>query len=115
MSIHYPVLPVAQLLCDHGADVNVWDEDGITPLWRILLKGQQESSILPVVQLLCDHGADGSMRDKCESDAVDLAESRGWMEVVKVLRRGKFFFSKPRNMNHFPIRPHHENILQSKM
>ena len=83
------------LLSQEGADVNVRNVDGYTPLLYMLSGSTQpESSIVPVVQLLCDHGADVSFSwcDKEGGDAVAVAERRGWMEVVKVLRLGKFIF-----------------------
>ena len=51
-----------------------------------------ESYILHVVRLLCDHGADVSVCDKEGDDAVAVADSQGWTDVLKVLKLGEFFF-----------------------
>ena len=56
---------VQTLVSQEGADVNIRNVEGETPLlWMLRRSTQPESSILPVAQLLCDHGADVNIGDK---------------------------------------------------
>ena len=90
------ILPVVQLLCDHGADVNLGNDAGLTPLLAVLLRDTSrdfsESSIFPLVQLLRSHGANPYLCDKAGSNAVTVAERRGWMAVLDVLKQCKFIY-----------------------
>ena len=90
------ILPVVQLLCDHGADVNTRDTEGWTPLLSVLMRDASryfsESSIFPVVQLLRNHGANPYLCVEAGRNAVAVAERRGWMEVLSVLKQCKFIY-----------------------
>ncbi|KAF5826529.1 hypothetical protein DUNSADRAFT_2821 [Dunaliella salina] len=57
-------LEVVKLLLDRGADMDMADEDGHTPLWQACYGGRLE-----VVKLLLDRGADMDMADKARCTA----------------------------------------------
>lgn len=65
-------------LLDNGADPNVTEEDGYTPLM-----GAAENNHLEVAKLLIDAGAD--IKKKGEFTAYELAEMQGFTEMMKLL------------------------------
>ena len=86
-------LPVVQTLLSHGADVNAVDTRGDTPLHSACYFALNESAILPIAEQLCDHGTDPYLCDRTGRNAVAVAEERGWMTVLNVLKQCcKFFY-----------------------
>uniref|UniRef100_A0A8B9WYA4 Fibronectin type III and ankyrin repeat domains 1 n=1 Tax=Bos mutus grunniens TaxID=30521 RepID=A0A8B9WYA4_BOSMU len=59
---------VASLLIDAGADVNVKDKDGKTPLMVAVLNNHEE-----LVQLLLDRGADASVKNEFGKGVLEMA------------------------------------------
>ncbi|RKK66726.1 hypothetical protein BFJ69_g15146 [Fusarium oxysporum] len=71
---------VVKLLLDKGADVNIPDKDGWTPVFSASWNGYVE-----VVKLLLDKGADVNIPDKNGWTPVSAASANGHVEVVKLL------------------------------
>ena len=71
---------VLRLLLEHGADVNVPNNTGWTPLHRASCNGAPE-----VVRLLLEHGADINVPNKDGWTPLHLASSKKGPEVVRVL------------------------------
>jgi hypothetical protein len=73
---------VIRLLLEHGADINVQNEDRQTPLhWA------SDHGTLEVVRLLLEHGADVEVKDKHGKTALQVAAADGRRdEFVKLLR-----------------------------
>uniref|UniRef100_A0A8C4M5U6 Fibronectin type III and ankyrin repeat domains 1 n=1 Tax=Equus asinus asinus TaxID=83772 RepID=A0A8C4M5U6_EQUAS len=72
---------VASLLIDAGADVNVRDKDGKTPLMVAVLNNHEE-----LVQLLLDKGADASVKNEF---------GKGVLEMARVFDRQVWMFFLP--------------------
>jgi ankyrin repeat protein len=72
---------VLGLLLAHGADINVQDEDGWTPLYLASTRGTLEA-----VRLLLKHGADVEVKNNNGKTALQEAAARGHDDVVKLLR-----------------------------
>ena len=64
-------LDVVRTLLDHGADANVEDNRGRTPLHQVI-KGSDDSRFA-ITQLLVKHGADVNVRDKYHVTPLHLA------------------------------------------
>jgi len=71
---------VSELLIQHGADVNVTNTHGKTPLHDACIAGNQN-----VVRLLLDHGADPRPRTKGYLSPLEIAGKRGHMLVIREL------------------------------
>ncbi len=66
-----------------GANVNVKDKDGNTPLHNAVRAGHKG-----IVDFLIAHGADAGMQDKKGRTVLNLAEqTRGRAEIVELLRK----------------------------
>lgn len=65
-----------------GADVNLADKDGLTPLMASAMNGS-----IMIARLLLDAGADPSMRDKWHLTARTIAESFGHSVLVALFGR----------------------------
>jgi len=73
-------LEVVKLLLEHGADPNVKNRDGKTPLHNAASEGHLE-----VVKLLLERGADPNVKDDDGNTPLHNAAWRGHLEVVKLL------------------------------
>ena len=71
---------VVQLLLDNQVDVNLADEDGITPLHCAASSGATH-----VAELLLQRGADPSLKDKNGVRPMDLAKASGKKSMVALL------------------------------
>jgi hypothetical protein len=72
---------VLHLLLERGADINVQNHFGRTPLHRASFRGA-----LGVVRLLLEHGADVEARNTIDKTALQIAADEGHDEVVELLR-----------------------------
>lgn len=72
-----------KLLLNYGADVNVFDDGGMTPLQGVIQSEQLNGS--PAAKLLLSHGAALEPRDGLGSTAVMVASNRGKTELVRLL------------------------------
>jgi len=74
-------LRVVKLLLEHGADPNIQNKDGMTPLHFATERGSPE-----VVKLLLEHGADPNIQEnKFGWTPLHYAVSRCHVDVVRVL------------------------------
>ncbi|XP_053366517.1 fibronectin type 3 and ankyrin repeat domains 1 protein [Clarias gariepinus] len=71
---------VASLLIQAGADVNVRDKDGKTPLMVAVLNNHEE-----LVKLLLDSGADQHVTNMYGSSITEMAEAFGKQDIIKLL------------------------------
>ena len=80
---HDPVvaLQMAQVLLDRGADVNVTQAGGWTPLHEAANHGN-----IDMVRLLIRHGADKSARSDDGRSPLDMAQQGHHVDVVALLR-----------------------------
>jgi ankyrin repeat protein len=72
---------VLRSLLEHGADTNVQNHFGRTPLHRASFRGALE-----VVRLLLEHGADAEAKNHIDKTALQIAADEGHDEVVELLR-----------------------------
>ena len=72
---------VLRVLLEHGADINVQDDDGWTPLHRASYDGALE-----VVRVLLEHGADVEVKGEDGMTALQEAADYGRDKVVELLR-----------------------------
>jgi ankyrin len=79
-------LDVAQLLLDHGAQVNVKNHKGETPL-HLASRGDHDSldEGVCVVELLLERGTDVNIRDKSEWTPLHSASNNGKYDIAQVL------------------------------
>jgi ankyrin repeat protein len=78
---HFKDCSVHQLLLEHGADINVQDQLGDTPLHWASFNG-----VLKVVHLLLERGADIEVKNDEGKTAWQDSADRGHDEVVELLR-----------------------------
>ena len=81
ISHHSEGVSVLRLLLEHGADINVRNHRGRTPLYLASSSGMQD-----VVRLLLEQGADVDAKSNDGITPVQEAAKRGHTEVVKLLR-----------------------------
>jgi ankyrin repeat protein len=74
-------LTIANLLIDAGADVNLADNDGITPLMEAARSGSEA-----MVQLLLEKGAVKNAKDSHGHTAADIAEKKHRDNILTHLR-----------------------------
>jgi len=70
------------LLISHGADVNLKDFDGKTPLFWAASNGHEESC-----RLLIDHGADFNTQDRDGNTPIYCAKLKGQTKACSLLRK----------------------------
>ncbi|XP_037660984.1 fibronectin type 3 and ankyrin repeat domains protein 1 isoform X3 [Choloepus didactylus] len=75
---------VASLLIEAGADVNMKDRDGKTPLMVAVLNNHEE-----LVQLLLDKGADASVKNEFGKGVLEMARVFDRQNVVSLLEERK--------------------------
>lgn len=78
-----------ELLIEHGADINIQNWCGETPLMRAI-----KSYIIDNVKLLIEHGANPYIKDSFGNDALDIAHSFGDLEAIGLLNN---YVSKYKN------------------
>ncbi|KAK7485117.1 hypothetical protein BaRGS_00023657 [Batillaria attramentaria] len=94
-AIHYaithctlPVMDVLEILADADADVNLRDYEGDSAL-NLAIKSKklrESGQMLDVVRFLSNCGADPSFKDLDGKDAFDMAEERGYEDVLNILK-----------------------------
>ena len=78
---------IAELLLEHGADVDVRETTGGTILLKVLSRPQR--NLVNIVKLLLKHGADVNARDDTLRSSLHLAEYKGELEVAQILLKHK--------------------------
>ena len=73
---------VAELLHRHGADVDVRDHFGITPLFEAFSDGDET---LDIAQWLLNHGADANARDHWGQSPLHSAAKQGHLQAFQML------------------------------
>ena len=88
---------IAELLLNHGADINIKDNHDNTPLHYVSYWGQIDK-----LCLFLSHGADGTIRNHQNKTALDVARSRGRMEIVQelILHCSNFHFKNGHSLLH---------------
>jgi ankyrin repeat protein len=71
---------LAQLLIENRADINLFDNDGLTPLHHACMRGKQRTA-----HLLIKNGADVNIVDNEGETALKYACREGLFSVVKLL------------------------------
>ena len=89
---------IAQLLLQHGADVDVRGAWGWTPLLSASLRGNTQ-----VVEWLLNHGADAIARLSNGLTPLHLAASRGHLQVARILLEHKADINAQTLEGHTPL------------
>jgi ankyrin repeat protein len=78
---------VAQLLLEHGGNVNARDEWGHTPLHRVLvgLTDNARAHFFDTIQLLLEHGADVDALNDAQSTPLHVASEYGSAKATRLL------------------------------
>ena len=82
-ALHGGHIRVAELLFQHGANVDVRGTEGQTPLHRAI--ELPHNLAIGAVQLLLKHGADVNARRKDLSTPLHLAAAQGYFEIAQML------------------------------
>jgi ankyrin repeat protein len=69
-----------QFLLSHGADINVLNRQGVTPLLHEASRSQK----LKAAELLVKNDADVNVRDKSKLTPLHKASGRGDLDVVRL-------------------------------
>ena len=70
------------VLLDKGADVNAKRGDsGQTPLMLATLRGEADT-----VKILLEKGADVNIRGNSGKTALDIAEEKGYVEIIRMIK-----------------------------
>jgi len=83
-----PSLDLAQLLLDHGADVNKASKSGYTPLMAAaeMKYPSRKNQRLQIARLLIDSGADINAQDQAGNTALHYAMATNFKEMVELLK-----------------------------
>lgn len=84
-------IPLAELLVQHGADINIQDEKGSTPLMAAVMS-YAEGDDTAMIEFLVIHGADPSHKNKSGASALKYADFPAKSAVKPLLM--KFFERK---------------------
>ena len=82
---------IIKLLLDHGAEVDLQDNDGLSALMEASIAGNTE-----VVQLLLEHNASRNLKDKRGVNALALASAAEFPGIVRLLMN---YGKKPNDIN----------------
>ena len=84
MSLHTVALhgnpELIRLLLKHGANPNVQDDRGATPLHEAVKRKKVDA-----VKVLLQHGADSAIRDSEGKTPIDYAKEAGRNDILKIL------------------------------
>lgn len=75
---------MASLLIEAGADVNIKDKDGKTPLMVAVLNNHEQ-----LVQLLLDKGADATVKNEFGKGVLEMARVFDRQNVLSLLEEKK--------------------------
>lgn len=82
-ALHYcaqnQYVDIAKLLIDKGADVNIQDKYGNTPLFKAVFFSEGKTEM---IKLLVENGADPDVKNKSDVSPRELAESIGSFDVT---------------------------------
>jgi hypothetical protein len=92
---------IAELLLEHGADVDVRETTGETILLKVLSRPQH--NLVNIVRLLLRHGADVNARDDARRSSLHLAEYRGELEVAQMLLKHEADINSQDNNGKTPL------------
>jgi len=73
---------IIRLFLEKGANPNLTDKNGKTPLMNAAYKGN-----LAIVKLLLEFGADPNLKDSSGQSALDMAEKKGHQDVIQLLNQ----------------------------
>jgi ankyrin repeat protein len=77
---------LARILLEHGADADVDNDKGATPLHLLSIsQTHDEGDALDLLWLLLGHGAVVNKRDKINQTPLLLAMGRGWFNLARIL------------------------------
>jgi ankyrin repeat protein len=102
---------VADLLLEHGADVNVREAKGKTTLLTALSWLGDHPNLLNTVEFLLTHGADVNARDYTFTSSLHLAEGRSNQQVATILLKHKADVNSEDNNGWTPL----HKLLGSRM
>ena len=94
-------IEVAELLLEHGANVDARDTTGETILLKVL--SQRQRNPVNKVKLLLKQGADVNVRDGALTSPLHLAEYGGELEVAEILIQHKADVNSPDNKGMTPL------------
>lgn len=106
-------LEIVRLLLNHGAKLDVADEDGETPLYRACCSGDKE--IMPLVSYLLGRGVDVNGRSSNGETALHLAVRQRNEELVKLLIEKGANISPPLDDSSAPATPLHLAVYSTEI
>ena len=77
-----------QYLLDAGADCNIQDPDGLTPLHTLLIHGANNNDTVPIMNMLLRYSVDLSIRDRAGNTALHLAIRLNNENICTILLKG---------------------------
>lgn len=84
--LHYAVelqiMPYMRILVENGADINAKDDNGETPLHKAVTNGKSH-----VIEYLVQNGADINAKDRAGFTPLSIAERRGDIFTVNLMKR----------------------------
>ena len=103
-ALHKRRFDVAELLCEHGADVDITGYERQTPLHAASADG-----LTDVVNWLLKHGADPNSVQDGLSTPLNMAAANGRLEVVRMLLEHKVDVNAANDDDHTPLHLASEN------